>query len=207
MLYSSGILSAPHNPAVFTILLRDKKMAIFIRNVRLIDPTQNLDRVGSLRTEGRKIFGLDCEPQNGDDIIDGSGLILIPGLVDMHVHLREPGFEEDETIATVTRAALAGGFTTIACCPNTSPPTDTQASVEFIRQKAVRANNCNVYVICCISKNREGKELAELGQLFEVGAIACSDDGSPVEDAELTRRAFDYCRMFDKPLLSHAEIS
>jgi dihydroorotase len=87
------------------------------------------------------------------------------------------------------------------------PPIDSQATVEFIQQQAARSKNCNVYVICCISKNREGKELAELGQLFQAGAIACSDDGSPVEDAELTRRAFEYCLMFDKPLLSHPEIT
>ena len=106
----------------------------------------------------------------------------------MHVHLREPGFEEDETIETGTAAALAGGFTSIACIPNTDPPIDTQGSVEFIRDRAERADNCNVFVIACVSKNREGKELAEIGQLVEAGAVAFSDDGSPVSDAELMPR-------------------
>lgn len=182
-------------------------MAIHIQNGRLIDPSTGLDRIGSIRIEGVKIVGLDVPPERGDEILDASGKIVAPGFVDMHVHLREPGREEDETIETGTAAAIAGGFTTICCCPNTTPPIDSQAMVEFVRQKAVRANRCNVYAICCISKGREGKELAELGQLFEAGAIACSDDGAPVEDAELTRRAFEYCNMFGKPLLSHPEVT
>ncbi|HBT78303.1 MAG TPA: dihydroorotase [Planctomycetaceae bacterium] len=182
-------------------------MSLFIQNGRLIDPSQNLDRIGSLRTDGVKIVSYDGSPQSGDEIIDAAGRIVSPGFVDMHVHLREPGKEEDETIDTGTQAAIFGGFTTIVCCPNTTPPIDSQAMVEFVRQKAMRADRCNVYAICCISKGREGKELAELGQLFEAGAIACSDDGAPVEDAELTRRAFEYCRMFDKPLLSHPEVT
>jgi dihydroorotase len=124
----------------------------------------------------------------------------------MHVHLREPGREEDETISTGTAAALAGGFTSIACIPNTEPPIDTQASVEFVQHQAARADNCNVYVVACVSKNREGKELAELGQLFQAGAVAISDDGAPVYNAELMRRAFEYCLMFDKPILNHAEV-
>jgi dihydroorotase len=124
----------------------------------------------------------------------------------MHVHLREPGREEDETILTGTTAAVAGGFTSIACMPNTEPPTDTQASVEFIQHQAARADKCNVYVVACVSKNREGKELAELGQLSQAGAVAFSDDGAPVYDAELMRRALEYCQMFDKPILNHAEV-
>ena len=131
---------------------------------------------------------------------------MSPGLVDMHVHLREPGREEAETIATGTQAALAGGFTSVACIPNTEPPIDTQAAVEFVHQKAVRADTCNVFVVACVSRNREGKELAEIGQLVEAGAVAFSDDGAPVYDAELMRRAFEYCRMFDKPILAHEEV-
>lgn len=182
-------------------------MSLYIQNGRLIDPSQSLDRIGSLRIDQGRIHSYDGTPQPGDQLIDATGKIVAPGLIDMHVHLREPGREEDETIESGTQAALCGGFTSIACCPNTTPPIDTQATVELIRQKAARAGRCNVHVICCISKGREGKELAELGQLFEAGAVACSDDGSPVEDAELTRRAFEYCRMFDKPLLSHSEVT
>jgi dihydroorotase len=141
-----------------------------------------------------------------DETIDATGLIVAPGLIDMHVHLREPGREEDETIETGTQAAVAGGFTSVACIPNTEPPIDTQAAVEFIHQKAARADTCNVFVVACVSRGREGKELADIGQLVEAGAVAFSDDGAPVYDAELMRRAFEYCRMFDKPVLAHEEV-
>jgi dihydroorotase len=182
-------------------------MTLSIINGRIIDPSQNFDAVSNIRVHDGKIVSIGDKPSETDSIFDASGKIVVPGLVDMHVHLREPGREEDETIETGTRAAVNGGFTSIACCPNTEPPIDSQAIVEFIQQQAVRSKNCNVFVICCISKNREGHELAELGQLFEAGAVACSDDGAPVEDAELTRRALEYCLMFDKPLLSHPEVT
>ncbi|MCL2006185.1 MAG: dihydroorotase [Planctomycetaceae bacterium] len=181
--------------------------SLSILNGHVVDPSQQLDRIANLRIHNGKIVEIDSPPSDYDEVFDATGKIVLPGLIDMHVHLREPGHEEDETIQTGTNAALCGGFTSIACCPNTAPPIDTQASVEFIKQQAARSENCNVYVICCISKNREGKELAELGQLFQAGAVACSDDGSPVEDAELTRRAFEYCLMFDKPILSHPEVT
>ncbi|MDR0522743.1 MAG: dihydroorotase [Planctomycetaceae bacterium] len=181
--------------------------AVSIINGRVLDPGQNIDRTMNLRIADGKIAEFDKPPGNGDEVFNAAGKLVLPGLIDMHVHLREPGREEDETIETGTRAAIHGGFTSIACCPNTIPPTDSRAAVEFIQHQAARSGNCNVYVICCISKNRDGKELAELGQLFAAGAVACSDDGSPVEDAELTRRAFEYCLMFDKPLLSHAEVT
>jgi len=105
-----------------------------------------------------------------------------------------------------TAAALAGGFTSIACIPNTEPPIDTQATVEFVQHQAALADKCNVFVVACVSKNREGKELAEIGQLVQAGAVAFSDDGAPVYNAELMRRAFEYCLMFDKPILNHEEV-
>ncbi len=179
---------------------------ILIKNGRLIDPSQGLDRIGNLLIENDRIAGYDVSPNGQDTVLDAAGKIVAPGLIDMHVHLREPGREEDETIATGTAAALAGGFTSIACIPNTEPPIDTQATVEFIRHQAALADNCNVFVVACVSKNREGKELAELAQLVEAGAVAFSDDGAPVYDAELMRRAFEYCLMFDKPILNHAEV-
>jgi dihydroorotase len=179
---------------------------ILIRNGRVIDPSQQLDRVASLLIQDGKIAACDAEGADADTIIDATGKIVAPGLIDMHVHLREPGFEEDETIATGTAAALAGGFTSVACMPNTDPPIDTQGAVEFIRDQACRADNCNVFVVACVSRNREGKELSEIGQLVKAGAVAFSDDGSPVTDNELMRRAFEYCLMFDKPVLNHAEV-
>ncbi len=179
---------------------------ILLEGGRVIDPSQGLDRITSVLVDQGRIAAYDAIASGDEVVIDASGKIVSPGLIDMHVHLREPGREEDETILTGTSAAVAGGFTSIACIPNTEPPVDTQASVEFIQHQAVRADQCNVYVVACVSKNREGKELAELGQLIQAGAVAFSDDGSPVYDAELMRRALEYCCMFDKPILNHAEV-
>ena len=183
---------------------------LLIRGGRVVDPSQGIDRIDDLLVRDGQVVAVGhagTQPLGkADETIDAAGLVVAPGLVDMHVHLREPGREEDETIETGTRAALAGGFTTVACIPNTEPPLDTQAAVEFIHQKAARADTCNVVVVACVSRGREGKELAEIGQLVEAGAVAFSDDGAPVYDAELMRRAFEYCRMFDKPILAHEEV-
>jgi dihydroorotase len=183
---------------------------LLIRGGRVIDPAQGIDRVDDVLVRDGLIVSVGHaggQPLGrADETLDAAGLIVAPGLVDMHVHLREPGREEDETIETGTRAALAGGFTSVACIPNTEPPIDTQAAVEFIHQKAARADTCNVFVVACVSRGREGKELADIGQLVEAGAVAFSDDGAPVYDAELMRRAFEYCRMFDKPVLAHEEV-
>ena len=183
---------------------------LLIRGGRVVYPSQGIDRVDDLFIRDGLVVAVGnsgVQPVGkADETIDAAGLVVAPGLIDMHVHLREPGREEDETIETGTRAAVAGGFTSVACIPNTEPPIDTQAAVEFVNQKAVRADNCNVFVVACVSRNREGKELAEIGQLVEAGAVAFSDDGAPVYDAELMRRAFEYCRMFDRPILAHEEV-
>ncbi len=177
-----------------------------ITNGRVIDPSRQIDRVANVLIRDGKIVGIDLTDPQADEVIDATGKIVAPGLIDMHVHLREPGHEEDETIATGTAAALSGGFTSIACMPNTDPPLDTQSAVEFVHDQAMRADQCRVYVVACVSKNREGKELSEIGQLVQAGAVAFSDDGSPVSDNELMRRAFEYCLMFDKAVLNHAEV-
>src|SRR5947208_10548712 len=155
--------------------------------------------------EGR-VAALGPRPDlRADRTLDARGLIVCPGLIDMHVHLREPGREEDETIATGTASAIAGGVTSVACMPNTEPPIDSQAAAVFVRLQAEKAGNCNVFPIGTISKNREGKELAEIGGLVEGGAVGFTDDGSPVVNSELMRRALEYTKMFDRAILSHAE--
>jgi dihydroorotase len=178
---------------------------LLITNGRLICPAQGLDRVTSLLIEDGRIAAYDASPRGDEQVIDATGQIVSPGLIDLHTQLREPGCEEDETIATGTKAALAGGYTTIACLPETDPPIDTAANVEFVRQKAARAGNCNVLVVGCVSKNREGKELAELGSLSEAGAVAFSDGLCSIQSSELLRRALEYSLMFGKPLLHHPE--
>jgi dihydroorotase len=177
-----------------------------ITNGRVIDPAQNIDQVTDLWIRGEQILGMGPHPSTQADVtLDATGKIVCPGLIDMHVHLREPGREEDETIATGTAAALAGGVTSVACMPNTEPALDSQAAAEFVYLQAKRAGNANVFPIGSITKGRHGKELAEIGGLVEGGAVAFTDDGSPVVSAEIMRRAMEYCKMFDKAVLSHSE--
>ncbi len=177
-----------------------------VTNGRIIDPSQNIDQVTDLWIKGEFIHGIGPQPgMHADRTIDATGKIVSPGLIDMHVHLREPGREEDETIATGTAAALAGGVTSVACMPNTEPALDSQAAAEFIYLQAKRAGNANVFPIGAITKGRQGQELAEIGGLVQGGAVAFTDDGSPVVSAEIMRRALEYCRMFDKTVLEHCE--
>jgi dihydroorotase len=180
---------------------------VLIANGRVLCPAQGLDRVTNLLLEDGRIAAIDAQPASGDVVIDAAGKIVAPGLIDLHTQLREPGCEEDETIESGTAAALVGGYTSIACLPETEPPIDTPASVEFVRQKAARARHCNVFVVGCVSKGREGKELAEIGSLVEAGAVAFSDAMRPLQNSDLLRRALEYTSMFDKPILSHPEAS
>jgi dihydroorotase len=176
-----------------------------ITNGRVIDPSQNLDQVTDLWIRDEHILGIGHQSQPADRLVDAAGKIVCPGIIDMHVHLREPGREEDETIATGTAAALAGGVTSVACMPNTEPALDSQGAAEFVYLQAARAGNANVFPVGAITKERKGAELAEIGGLVEGGAVAFTDDGSPVVSAEIMRRALEYCRMFDKAVLSHCE--
>lgn len=180
-----------------------------IENGRLIDPVQGWDRVGRLLIQEGRFAAVD--PSDEDlpaecERVDADGCIVAPGLVDLMTELGEPGREEDETIESGARAALAGGFTSIACSPNTDPPIDTAAAVEFVRQKAARADACRVHVVGCISKGRAGDELAEIGSLVEAGAIALSDGPSPLQNTALLRRALEYCLMFDRPIIDRPEV-
>jgi dihydroorotase len=177
-----------------------------ITNGRVIDPSQNLDDVTDLWVRGDQVAGVGPRPEwKAARTIDAGGRIVCPGLIDLHVHLREPGREEDESILTGTAAALAGGITSVACMPNTEPPLDHQAAAEFVYLQAERAGNANVFPVGCITKGRKGEELAEIGGLVDGGAVAFTDDDAPVMSAEIMRRALEYCRMFDRPVLSHAE--
>jgi dihydroorotase len=172
---------------------------------RVIDLSQGIDQIADLWIRGDRILGIGPQPAEAPRVLDATGKIVCPGLIDMHVHLREPGREEDETIATGTAAALAGGVTSLACMPNTEPALDSQAAAEFVYLQAKRAGNANVFPIGAITKGRKGEELAEIGGLVEGGAVAFTDDGSPVVSAEIMRRALEYCRMFDKAVLEHCE--
>ena len=179
---------------------------IRLTNGRVIDPSRTSTRSPTCGSAASTIGGIGPQPQlQADETIDATGKIVCPGLIDMHVHLREPGREEDETIATGTAAALAGGVTSVACMPNTEPALDSQAAAEFVYLQAERAGNANVFPIGAITKGRKGEELAEIGGLVEGGAVAFTDDGSPVVSAEIMRRALEYCRMFDKRRHATAE--
>jgi dihydroorotase len=176
-----------------------------ITDGRIIDPSQGIDRVADLWINGGTIAGIGPQSLQATRTLDASGMIICPGLIDMHVHLREPGREEDETIATGTAAALAGGVTSVACMPNTEPALDSQAAAEFVYLQAERAGNANVFPVGAVTKGRKGEELAEIGGLVTGGAVAFTDDGSPVVSAEIMRRALEYCGMFDKAVMSHCE--
>jgi len=179
---------------------------LHLRNGRLIDPSQNLDAITDLWLKDGRVAAIGGCELVADRVLDCTGMIVCPGLIDMHVHLREPGREEDETIETGTRAAIAGGVTSVACMPNTEPAIDTRNAAEFVILQAKRAGNCNVFPIGAVTKGREGKELAEIGKLVDGGAVAFTDDGAPVYSAEIMRRALEYCKKFDRTVLVHAEI-
>lgn len=185
-------------------------MKLLLTGARIIDPAQKINSISDILLEGGKIakIGADLlQPENSRDaeIIEVAGMIVTPGLIDMHTHLREPGQEYKETIATGTRAAVAGGFTSIACMPNTDPVNDNRSITEFIIRKALEANLANVYPIGNISRNCAGQQLTEFWDLKEAGAVALSDDGKPVMDAALMRHALEYAASLDLPVIPHCE--
>jgi len=179
---------------------------ILISGGRVVDPSQGIDLVADLVLSRGRVLSIG-EGYSGADIeVDARGMIVCPGLIDVHVHLREPGNEEDETIATGARAALAGGCTSVACMPNTRPAIDSQGAAEFVVLQAQRARQANVYPVGAVSKGRLGEELAELGQLVAGGAVAFTDDGAPVASASLMRRALQYAKMFDRCIMQHCQV-
>jgi dihydroorotase len=174
---------------------------------RVVDPAQGVDECLDVRLRGGVVaeLGEALEPADGDRVLDCGGKTVIPGLIDAHVHLREPGREDEETIASGTLAALAGGFTAVLAMPNTEPVTDSQAAVGFIRARAERAGNARVYPIGAATLGSLGKEMSEIGDLVAAGAVAVTDDGKPIADAGLMRRILEYSKIFDIPVVQHCE--
>lgn len=179
---------------------------ILIKNGRVIDPANNINGTKDILISNQKISKVGKSiTDKSAKTIDAKGKIVAPGLIDMHVHLREPGREDEETVESGSRAAVKGGFTTIASMPNTEPSVDTVSVVEMIIDKAKEVGLASVLPVAAITKNREGKEISEMADLLNTGAVAFSDDGNPVMNSELMRRALEYSKMFDKPIIIHAE--
>ena len=183
-------------------------MGVLIKNGRVIDPSQSLDMVSDIYVQGdrvREISERIDTPRKSDTVIDASGQIVAPGFVDIHVHLREPGYEHKETIKTGCLAAAAGGFTSIVCMPNTNPINDNASVTEYILLKARTEGIVNVFPIGAITKGEKGKELADIGEMCEAGCVGISDDGMPVTDSGLMRKAMEYVKPFGIPVITHAE--
>jgi dihydroorotase len=179
---------------------------ILIKNGRLIDPASKVDAIKDLLIEGDKIVKIGNRlSASGARVIDAKQMLVLPGLIDMHTHLRDPGRPDKETIASGTRAAAKGGFTTICCMANTDPVIDNPAVVRYIKSKAEAEGIVNVLPIAAISRGLKGEVLSEMGLMLEQGAVAFSDDGNPVMNAEVMRRALEYARQFGALVISHCE--
>src|SRR3954471_22546370 len=179
--------------------------SLLIQHGTILDPTSKTERKADLLIRDGKIAAIGANLGPADKTIDAAGCYVTPGLIDIHVHFREPGDEEEETIASGSAAAVAGGFTTVCCMPNTKPPLDNEGMIEFVMRESERVGLANVFPIGAITKGRAGKELAEIGSMVARGAIAISDDGVGVADASVMRKALQYARMFDTVIMQHCE--
>ncbi len=182
---------------------------LLIKNGRIIDPEREIDTIGDLFVVNGRII----DPENVDyadhphdfKVINAEKYIVCPGFVDLHCHLREPGFEEKETIATGTQAAARGGYTTICCMPNTNPPLDNEATVNYVKRKAEKEGAIRVLPIGCITRGREGRELVEMNELVNAGVIGFSDDGNPVASSRIMYLAMQYSTSYGLPVIDHCE--
>ncbi|MCL0082231.1 dihydroorotase [Dehalococcoidia bacterium] len=183
-------------------------MNLLIQNGRIIDPSQGMDCVGDLLIANGRIAQIGKQvtiPDRQHSVLQAQGMIVCPGFIDLHCHLRQPGFEAKETIASGTKAAARGGFTTVCCMPNTNPPIDTQAVVEQVQRIASAEAAVRVLPIGCITEGRGGKKLVGISRLNKAGVVAFSDDGNPVWDGEIMRQALEQSKILDVPIIDHCE--
>jgi dihydroorotase len=180
-------------------------MNLLIANGRVVDPSQQLDGRADVLIEDGVVARVDKKIKSNFEVVDAEGLVVVPGFIDLHTHLREPGQEHKETIATGTRAAVAGGYTAVCAMANTVPPNDERAVTEMVVAEARRNGACRVYPIGAVSKGLRGEEMAELADLRLAGCVGVSDDGKPVYNAQLMRRALEYCSMLGMPVIAHEE--
>ncbi len=180
---------------------------LLLRSGRIVDPSQNMDLIGDVLICGGLVESCGATiaaPENAN-VIDCTGLVVAPGFIDVHVHLREPGREDVETVATGAQSAAAGGFTGVCAMPNTKPVTDNQATVGFVKRRGEDAGSARVYPYGAITVSQKGETLAEIGEMVAAGAVAFSDDGRPVESAHMMRTALEYARAFNVPVAEHCE--
>jgi len=186
--------------------MNNKATFLLIRGGHIIDPSQGIDQVADLLiAEGKIVQAGDTVILSKAQDLDATGLVVCPGFIDLHCHLREPGFEDKETIATGTKAAAIGGFTTVCCMTNTEPPLDTPTAIAWVKQKASQDSLVAVLPIGCITRGRKGKELTDMAGLAEAGVLAFSDDGDPVASSQLMRSALEYSRDLGLPIIEHCE--
>jgi len=178
---------------------------LLIKNGRVIDPAKGIDKVCDVLIADGKIAAVGKIEKSADTTIDAKDRLVVPGLIDIHVHLREPGDEEEETIASGSAAAVAAGFTSVVCMPNTNPPIENETDVEYIHRKGRQARKTHVYTMGAITKNREGVELAEMGFMTEAGAVGFTDDGNGVQNPAVMQRAMKYASMFNVVLAQHCQ--
>jgi len=181
-------------------------MQLILRQGRIVDPTQKLNEIADLGIEDGRVAEIAPKIRTkGRKEIDARGLLVFPGFIDMHVHLREPGREDSETIETGTNAAARGGFTAVVCMPNTQPVNDSEAVTSFILERAREVSKIAVYPVGAITKGSQGKTLAEIGEMYRTGIVAISDDGHSVQDSQVMRRAMEYSLLFGLPVIDHCE--